>query len=100
MAVKAAIGNVKEFLEPAERLVFGPEIVSPLRDAVRLINRDIIRPARGQCGHERLIGESFRRDIEKTEAVSWPRAPAPTGARKGEHGRANRPPGCPRFPVS
>ncbi len=38
-------GNVEEVLEPAQALVFGPEIVSPLRDAVRLVDRDIIRPA-------------------------------------------------------
>ena len=31
--------NVEQLLEPAQALVFGPKIVPPLRDAVRLVDR-------------------------------------------------------------
>ena len=64
--------DVEKFLDPAKAAVFGPKIVSPLRNAVRLVDHDIIGPAGGQRRHERFIAESFRRDVEETQTPGSP----------------------------
>ena len=72
VAVKAAIGMSKKFLDPAQAAVFGAKIVSPLRNAVRLVDHDIVGPAGRKRGHERFIAEPFRRDIEETATAGRP----------------------------
>ena len=54
--------------EVAQREVVGPEVVAPLRHAVRLVDRDDAEPAARQQEPQRRLGvEPLGRDVEQVE---------------------------------
>ena len=59
----------KTLRENLELAVFGPEVVTPLRDAVRLVDREKRNVAAFEKPERALLHEALGRDVEKVEAA-------------------------------
>ena len=59
----------EQFAELREVSVFGPELVAPLRDAVRLIDREQCESQAGQNVDRAVAQETFGRNIEEVETL-------------------------------
>ena len=75
--------------QPARHLgqaqIFGPEVVTPLRDAVRFVDGQQRNFCAGEPFHEGLAHEPFRRDVEQLEraAAHGLKNPDDPGGREG-----------------
>src|SRR5438067_707422 len=79
-------GGERDHLQPAERLaqagerpVFGPEIMTPLRDAMRLVDGQPLDAGRLETFDEGRVGEPLGRNVEEAERPVFEEPPGLVG---------------------
>jgi hypothetical protein len=64
--------DAEKLLDLPQALVFRPKIVTPLLDAMRLIDHDVVRPVVVDRRGESFVRKAFRRDIKKPQPLCGP----------------------------